>query len=1197
MAPTLGARDTNVNILVIKPTLTTNSCVYKLTCAPSHTYGEAQPPAWTNTSAVFRPRKSEGTRGVRKAEPVVDIATSTIRRVAVVGGGAAGSFCARLLAREHPNWQVVLFERLPPDRTFGFGVGLTGALLDAVRATDTDVYDDILDASIRSSSASFRLPAGTVTLSGFHHGVSIGRAELLRLLLARAEQAGVDTHVGTSADAIALSREFDLVVAADGVASRTRQELTTQLGASVEYGRGLFIWCGSETELPGATFMPVRTEHGVFVVHAYPYAPGRSTWVVETDTEALDRAGLNGFDANAGMPGATDQRSLTYLAAAFADMLEGHQLIGNASRWAHFRTVHCRNWSYGNVALIGDAAATAHPSLGSGTKLALEAAIALAESLRDSGTTGMLSDALQAYERNRRGIVERLQRRARQSRLWWESFPARMHMNPARVALSFMSRGGAVGLEDLHRTDPELVREALADYASTGHNDVPHGVPVDWILQQMPIELQNTLDTRVVEDLGNIEVLSTLEVDCDDAWGPDTAPMMDTVRHAIDTGRAGAVVLTGGDKRDQLLHRLAFAERLGLELGATVVVCLAGSGLPDGVDALVANRVDLLHITDQQGGGAAGATAVGTDLPHPENNDLGTTIHRWRDEVTGFPDEMGRHYRAEHVWGSRTIAQELHARAQSTPNALAVAGPDRQLSYAELDEATDRIGAGFIDLGFQPGDTILLQIDNSVSAVLTWYGILKAALIPVATLSIHRGNEIRQVAAQTRASGHIVALRDRDFDLVEFARRLSAETQPRRRVLTLTGDDDQSVVNLGSGMDPQRARHLVEVAQAEIRPDDVAVFQLSGGTTGTPKVIPRAHAGYWYNARAYADRLQWDSSVRTLHAAPLVHNAGIVCALHAAHSVGGAFVVGTPKTEAILTAMVEYAATDGLMMPGMAAELLDHPLFDAATSSMRRIVLSGSSIPDRVFDAFESRGVRVAGLFGMGEGLCMMTPLDAPRHIRQHSVGHPLSELDEVRIVVPGTEIDVEDSEAGEFCARGPYTLRGYLAAPERNAAVFTSDGYYRSGDLLARHQSDFGTYYTFEGRAKDLVNRGGEKINSAEIEGLVLSIPTVLRAALIPLPDERLGERACLCVELADGNDDFGLDDVRAHLDDLEVAKYKWPERLERFDTLPTTAVGKVDKRRLRELVAHPTDSSPTQQAGGRTQSDHPATPRGAQQ
>src|SRR5690625_1954000 len=145
----------------------------------------------------MRTRKSEGTHGVRKAEPVVDIATSTIRRVAVVGGGAAGLFCARLLAREHPNWQVVLFERLTPDRTFGFGVGLTGALLDAVRGADTDVYDDILDTSIRSWSASFRLPAGTVTLSGFHHGVSIGRAELLQLLLARAEQAGVETHIGT----------------------------------------------------------------------------------------------------------------------------------------------------------------------------------------------------------------------------------------------------------------------------------------------------------------------------------------------------------------------------------------------------------------------------------------------------------------------------------------------------------------------------------------------------------------------------------------------------------------------------------------------------------------------------------------------------------------------------------------------------------------------------------------------------------------------------------------------------------------------------------------------------------------------------------------------------------------------------------------------------------------------------------------
>jgi 2,3-dihydroxybenzoate-AMP ligase len=360
-----------------------------------------------------------------------------------------------------------------------------------------------------------------------------------------------------------------------------------------------------------------------------------------------------------------------------------------------------------------------------------------------------------------------------------------------------------------------------------------------------------------------------------------------------------------------------------------------------------------------------------------------------------------------------------------------------------------------------------------------------------------------------------------------------------------------------------------------IDPDDVAVFQLSGGTTGVPKVIPRQHAEYWYNARAWARHLGWDNTVRTLHSIPLVHNAGIVCALHAVHSVGGAFVIGTSQPDEVLQAMIDHAITDTLTPPGLAVTWCEHPLFDTALATMQRIAMAGSEITDELFDAFESRGVRVVNMFGMGEGLCMATPLDAPRELRQHSIGYPLSDLDEVKVLALGTESAVAQGEIGELCARGPYTLRGYLASPERNAVALTTDGYYRTGDLVAWHQSAAGSYYTFEGRAKDLVNRGGEKINSAEIEGLVSEIPGVRRAALIPIPDPRLGERACLCVEISTGTTQFTLDRVREHLHGREVAKFKWPEFLEYFDELPTTPSAKIDKRRLTEIVCSRTTAA----------------------
>jgi len=266
--------------------------------------------------------------------------------------------------------------------------------------------------------------------------------------------------------------------------------------------------------------------------------------------------------------------------------------------------------------------------------------------------------------------------------------------------------------------------------------------------------------------------------------------------------------------------------------------------------------------------------------------------------------------------------------------------------------------------------------------------------------------------------------------------------------------------------------------------------------------------------------------------------------------------------------MAQVGMTDTCLQPGVASGMRDHPEFDAAFSAARRIVLSGSAISEELFASFEARGIRVAGLFGMGEGLCTVTALDDPAESRRLTVGHPLSPLDEVRILEPGTETPVAPGQTGELCARGPYTVRGYLSAPERNAEAFTSDGFYRTGDLMSAREIDGSTRYVFEGRAKDLVNRGGEKINAAEIEGLALQLPGVRYAGLVPVPDPRLGERACLCLELEPGAPPVDLEDLRRFLEQRGVAKFKWPERLELFAELPRTPVGKIDKRRLRAAV-----------------------------
>ena len=210
------------------------------------------------------------------------------RRISVIGGGPAGLFAACLLARDHPGWDIDVAERLPPTDTFGFGVGLTNALLRTLKAEAPEVHDDLVAASADFSSVAFNMPGGTAELPHSHAG-AIGRSRLLQILTEHAEAAGVKVEIGASPVIDDLRGEADLVIAADGVASPTREQLAAEVGASVGQARGMFIWCGAPVRLPGTIFMPVTTGEGTFVAHAYPYAEDLSTFVIEADAGSVRR--------------------------------------------------------------------------------------------------------------------------------------------------------------------------------------------------------------------------------------------------------------------------------------------------------------------------------------------------------------------------------------------------------------------------------------------------------------------------------------------------------------------------------------------------------------------------------------------------------------------------------------------------------------------------------------------------------------------------------------------------------------------------------------------------------------------------------------------------------------------------------------------------------------------------------------------
>jgi len=481
-----------------------------------------------------------------------------VRRVAVLGGGPGGLYAARLLKLADPACAVTVHEQGEPDATFGFGVGLAAGTQRKLEAADPDTLREIVATGYRHDMT---MQVGS-DVARVHNDrlVGVARTELLAILQRHAEKAGVELEFGCRRTVAEL--DADVVIAADGVSSATRED--GPFGSRIETGRGLYLWCGTDFPLDDAVFAPVTTEHGVFVTHAYPYSGGRSTFLVETDEATWRRAGFDTADVP---PDGSDEISLRYLQEAFAPLLRGRPLIGNRTRWLRFRTVRCDRWSDGRTVLLGDAAHTAHYSIGSGTKLAMEDAIALVEALREP-------EAFATYERVRRPAVERLQELSRRSQLWWESFAARQHLPVAQLMVAYMSRAGNVPLERFAITSPDVVAAAI------GRHDEAAGV-VDGVLERQPVPR------------GGLAPIDDVVVDPWDVAGDAV------VARAQASGAAG-FRLTGPADRGALLTRLDLAERIRLATHGFVEVDGPAELRDDLAAGLVSGRAD--RVTFSEGG-------------------------------------------------------------------------------------------------------------------------------------------------------------------------------------------------------------------------------------------------------------------------------------------------------------------------------------------------------------------------------------------------------------------------------------------------------------------------------------------------------------------------------------------------------------------------------------------------------------------
>jgi 2,3-dihydroxybenzoate-AMP ligase len=547
--------------------------------------------------------------------------------------------------------------------------------------------------------------------------------------------------------------------------------------------------------------------------------------------------------------------------------------------------------------------------------------------------------------------------------------------------------------------------------------------------------------------------------------------------------------------------------------------------------------------------------------------------------VVPFPPEFARRYRERGYWADQSLAQEFRVVFERYAERVVMIDRDRVITYAELDQLSNNLALNLLQLGMKPLDRIVVQVPNVAEFVILYFALQKIGCIPIAALASHRHAEISQFVRLSGATACVVPDRHGDFDHAAMVDRLRREI-PGLNLGFILGNPRNGLTSLSRLISTPARLPLSVLSEIKIDPDDPAIFQLSGGTTGIPKLIPRTNNDYAYNSKVAASVCGVKEDSVLLIVLPIAHNLPLACPGVQGFMFQGAKVVLSTSTKPgdMCALMEKHRVTHIKVVPTLLIRLLNDPAVTRYDLSSLQIIQSGGQRLQPEVRRLAKKLIPSAFVqenFGMSEGLLMFVRLDDPEEVCGETEGRPVCPDDEVKL------LDEEDNEVpfgkvGELCCRGPYTLRGYFGVPEYNARAFTSDGFYRSGDLMRQHPSG---NYIVEGRKKDLINRGGEKISAEEIENLILSHPSVKDVSCIPLPDPLLGERMCACVILREGQS-LNLEKLKHFLMGKEIAKFKLPERLEILQDFPLSAFGKVSKKKLAELVTNITAAEPQTQS-----------------
>ena len=538
---------------------------------------------------------------------------------------------------------------------------------------------------------------------------------------------------------------------------------------------------------------------------------------------------------------------------------------------------------------------------------------------------------------------------------------------------------------------------------------------------------------------------------------------------------------------------------------------------------------------------------------------------------TPWPPELARRYVRDGWWQARTLAEAIEHAARTHPHRTFLSDRDGRLTYREVDRLADRLAVELLGCGLRSRDIVLVQLPNVREFVLVFFALHKIGVVPVLCLPAYRRSEIGHFAAMTGATAHFFSPGFRGFDYVAMAKEVQAGAPALQHLIATGYGTDPGVRYIGPWL--ERASEPVdrESALGPHRPDpfDVAFMLLSGGTTGVPKLIPRTHADYAYNARECARALGWGPDTVYMVGLPAAHNfalgaPGMVAAL----AVGGSVALASSTDpDELLGAIERLRPTVLPVTPALLFALLDCPRRDNYDlTSLRQVCVGGQRMLPELFDRLRAtfRHATPLQAFGMAEGLTNLSRPDDSLPMRRETQGRPVSPADEIRVVnEDGT--DVPAGAVGELITRGPYTICGYYRSAEHNRTAFTPDGYYRTGDLVRVHASG---NLVVEGRKKDLVNRGGEKISAEEVENLILAHEKVQMVAVVAMPDPVMGERSCAYV-IPKADASLSLAELNEFLLARKIAKFKLPERLEMVQSFPCTAMGKVSKKALREEIA----------------------------